>query len=233
MDARDRLRSRVSFGLDPLACWSGIAGRTAGCCPHARRPRCLGPAARLRLLYGPVDRAGRSRYDLRLRAATFVCDAATSDTTLGAPTRGREWCRRSDDGAAGATTTGHAFASLRHHPRPSMRPGMVPHSGQASAVCGGSTPYTRTLSEALSGRRLALPTSQWSWAAAGLPSVCRIVGPYRHWRPLGRSVGRAEPALPLADRRQRRVFFGAGCRCTRPACAPSAGLTMGRIGRQN
>ncbi len=53
--------------------------------------------------------------------------------------------------------------------------------------------------------------------------MCRISCPRRHWRPRGRSVGRAEPVLPLADRRQHRVLFGAGCQCTRPACAPSAG----------
>ncbi len=38
---------------------------------------------------GRADRAGRSRGDHRLRAATFVCAAATSDTTLCAPACGR------------------------------------------------------------------------------------------------------------------------------------------------
>jgi hypothetical protein len=44
-----------------------------------------------------ADRAGRSQRDHSLRAATFVCAAVTSDTTVGAPTCGRGWCRRSDD----------------------------------------------------------------------------------------------------------------------------------------
>ncbi len=79
MDARDHLRSRVSLGLDPLACWSGIAGRTAGGGPHARRRE---SAARHRLHHGPAAQAGRSRRDLRQRAATIVRVAATSNTTI-------------------------------------------------------------------------------------------------------------------------------------------------------
>jgi hypothetical protein len=101
---------------------SGIAGQTAGCAPHARHPRRLEPAARHRLPRGPGGpepaRPPTARRDLRLRAAT-------SNTTLSAPT-----CVRTVP-----TTTGHAFASLHHHPQPPMLQGtwMVQHGGQASA----------------------------------------------------------------------------------------------------
>ncbi len=69
------------------------------------------------------------------RAGTFVCDAATSVTT---DPRHQPRCPARADGVgdAGPTTTSHAFASLRHHPRPLMLLGVVQHCGQAPAVCG-------------------------------------------------------------------------------------------------
>ncbi len=89
------------------------------------------------------------------------------------------WCpaRADGDGVAGPTTTSHAFTSLRHHPRPPMRPGMVQHGGQASAVCGGPTPSTRSLSLAGVGQ---CPLAIGHGPSAGLPSACRIAGPYRY-----------------------------------------------------
>ncbi len=195
MDARDRLRSQVSFGLDPLACWSGIAGRTAGCCLHAHHPRHHGPAARLCLHHGPADRAGRSRCGLRQRAATFVRVAATSRP---APPSASPLA--AEDGVAGLTTTSHAFTYLRHHPRPPMRPGIVPHSGQGLRYVGFYSIPTRSLS--LSGRRRALPTSQWSWA------VCRAalgVPDHRTVSPLAASGTFGYPC-PLFPRETIKIF---------------------------
>jgi hypothetical protein len=67
------------------------------------------------------------------------------------------------DGAAWRTTTRCAVAFFWHHPRPPMRPGMVPHGRNQLRWVRSFPSHPHTLS----GRRRALPTSHWSWA------VCR------------------------------------------------------------
>jgi hypothetical protein len=61
LDVRNSPRSLVSFGLDPQACWSGLAGRTAGCCSRDHHPGRIGPGAPPHLHHGPTDWAVRSR----------------------------------------------------------------------------------------------------------------------------------------------------------------------------
>jgi hypothetical protein len=78
---------------------------------------------------------------------------------------------------------------------------------------GDASLSTRTHSLAGVGH---CPLANGHVPSAGPPSVCRIAGPYRNWRPQGRSVGRAEPVLPLADRRQRRSAAGVWRRCAEP-----------------
>jgi hypothetical protein len=197
MDARDPLRSRVSFGLDPLACWSGIAGWTAGCGQHART---LTASSRLRATtytMGCAVRAGQSRRDLRLRAATFVCDPATPDTTFDAPTCVQGWYRRSDDDRK----------RLRLPPSPPTAPRAAGDGAawRASLCCmwGFYSIYPHTLS----GRRQALLTSQWSCAAClaalGVPDR-RTISP-----------------LTASG-----TFSGAGLACATVGRSPSAPCTL-------
>ncbi len=84
---------------------------------------------------------------------------------------------------------GFANAATLPPPSPSTAPvqsGLVPQCGQEQGTWG-DTPKPVALS--LSDRRRAVPTSQWPWASDGPSAERRIVGPCRHWRPWGRSVG--------------------------------------------
>jgi hypothetical protein len=276
LDSRDHPHSRVSLGFDPLACWSGLAGRTAGCCSHARHPRRLLPAALLRLHLWPADLAGWSRSGPRRGAATSVrvarlrsrvsfglfplaCWSGLWAAARTLPTLAACWTRfpaytsgpRIGRSRAGAAPSARRqlrppSSCLRHHPRRShLRLGLVQQAllrpatpspssvtthcpraagdGAAvlarSAVCGGYPITTRSPSLAGDGQ---CPLANGPGPSDGPPSVCQIVGPRRHWRRRGRSVGRAEQLLQLADRRQRSVLW-AGLQCSLPACAPSAG----------
>ena len=218
MDARDRLRSRVSLGLDALACWSGTAGRMAGSRPHDHLPAATGHARRHAYPWSPAGRAGR-----RTAGPARPASAATATlppppgTSLGAAVNGPD----------GSRTPGFANAATLPHPSPSTAPvrlGLVPQCGQEPGTWG-DTPRPVALSH--SGRRRAVLTSRWPWASDGPSAERRIVGPCRHWRSRGTlSGGGPSRRLPLTDRRRRRTTSGPGGSAARPVCAPSAGLAQ-------
>jgi hypothetical protein len=122
-------------------------------------------------------------------------------------------------------------APPRPPPSPPMapvRPGMVQQCRQVVQQCRQDRLYVRgypvtTRSPALAGvGQCPLanghgPSDGFSCEVSAASARVATGGPRdAQW-------GRAEPVLPLADRRQRRVLFGAEAQCTQPACAPSAG----------
>ncbi len=179
MDARDRSRSSVSFGLDPLACWSGLAGWTAGCCSRDHHQGCNGAGAPPRLHHGPRGPGWQEPQRARRRTTNPVRPASAFGTTLGAATSGRGWCCRS------------GYDQRRHAPSPSpptapVRPGMVQQCGQDRQYVGGYPVTTRSPTLASVGK---CSLADGHGPSDGLSSARRVVGPCRRWRPRGRSVG--------------------------------------------
>jgi hypothetical protein len=129
-------------------------------------------------------------------------------------------------GGSSQDTLSAATPLLRHHPRPPCGRGWCRSAGK-SGVRGG-TPRDHPLS--YSGRRRAVPTSRWPWASDGPSAEQRIVGPHRHWRPRGRSVGAGRAVVAVGGSPSAPYTLGAGRQCN-PArlCAVSWAGSVSRI----
>ena len=104
-------------------------------------------------------------------------------------------------------TPGFANAATLPPPSPSTAPvrsGLVQQCWQEQGTWGD----TPTLSH--SGRRRAVPTSRWPWASDGPCAEQRIVGPHRHWRPRGRSVGAGRAVVAIGGSPSAPYTLGAG-----------------------
>ncbi len=150
----------------PARCWSGIAGRTAGCGSHTRHPRRLELGARHRLRQDP------HRTGLAGAGATTFCATASSDTTNCPHMRMgmvQQVLRRHGPATPSPTT-------VTTHGPPCGR-GWCRMAGKHLLYVGVAPPPTRTLFLAGVGH---CPLANGHGPSVGLPPARWIAGPYRH-----------------------------------------------------
>ncbi len=139
---------------------------------------------------------------------------AGRDCPDAAPTWHLPWRRRQRTGRG--RTPGFTNATTLPLPSPSTAPvrsGMVPQCGQEPGTWGDT-----------------VPTSRWPWASDGPSAERRIVGPCRHWRPRGRSVGAGRAGVAVGGSPSVPYTLKAGRQCS-PArlCVVSWAGTVGLI----
>jgi hypothetical protein len=178
-----------------------------------------GAGAPPRLHHGPRGQGGPEPGGARRPAASHDRpDAPLAPPLAPPPTDG--------EGAARQDSPNAATLLLRHHPRPPC--GRRWYRSAVKIRVRGGTPRNHPLS--YSGRRRAAPTNRWPLASDGPSAERRIVGPCRHWRPRGRSVGAYRAGVAVGGSQSAPYNLGAGRQCS-PArlCSVSWAGTVSRI----